>query len=114
MSGGVRGDGVTFYHSTRVIRAGLLLLALCLASVSAARGQVIRSRRGQGQRVGRVVLPTPPFNPDAGILSGPRAGGKSSPKAGARRPAGRKARAKSRKPRAGTPGRPRARRGRRR
>lgn len=41
-------------------------------------------RAGQGRRIGRVTLPTPPFNPDAGIL-GDRKGRAHGPSKNARR-----------------------------
>ncbi len=52
---------------TKAATAAVLLFALLMA----AQGQYVRLHRGaQGRRVGRITLPTPPFNPDAGILNG--------------------------------------------
>lgn len=98
-------------HTTRVISAGMLL-ALCLTLDMAAHGQVVRSRVGRGQRVGGVVLPTPPYNPNAGVLSSPRARRRSSAKPAERREVGRHARAGKRNPKPVTPRRRRVRRGR--
>lgn len=100
-----------FNHSTRVISAAVLL-AFCLMLDATAHGQVVRSRVGRGQRVGGIVLPTPPYNPDAGVLSSPRSRGRSSAKPAERRAVGRNARAGKRKPRPVTPRRRRVRRGR--
>ena len=57
-------------HFTKLVVAAVLSLIFSTAAGSAARGQVLTGRDGQGRgRVSRVVLPTPPFNPDAGILT---------------------------------------------
>ena len=77
---------------TRATTAALLLLVFFAELPGPARGQgvgVYRSRRGR--RVGRVTLPTPPFNPDAGILNSH--GGHGLPKAARRRSTRRRVRA---------------------
>src|ERR1044071_7420715 len=66
--------------------AGLMLLALLLETVAPARGQAVGVFRApQGRRVGRVRLPTPPFNPDAGILDSRTRPARATHKAAARR-----------------------------
>lgn len=56
---------------TKAATSAVLLFTLLIGSHTAAQGQGVRLYRGgQGRRVGRVTLPTPPFNPNAGILSG--------------------------------------------
>lgn len=57
-------------------------------------------------------MPTPPYNPNAGVLSSPRARRRSSAKPAERREVGRHARAGKRKPKPVTPRRRRVRRGR--
>jgi hypothetical protein len=52
-----------------------LLFTFSLELCVPARGQLIGVGRARGRRVGRVVLPTPPFNPDAGILDSPKGRG---------------------------------------
>ena len=99
-----------FDYSTRVIAAGLLL-AFCVTLETTTHGQLIRGRVGRGQRVGDVVLPTPPYNPNAGVLGSPRARRRPAAKPAERRTVGRKAGAGKRKPRPATPRRRRARRG---
>lgn len=65
---------------TQAATAVLLLLFFMLPSAP-ARGQDIGLHPGRrGRRVGRVTLPTPPFNPDAGILGGRKGRGHISPK----------------------------------
>ena len=54
-----------------------LSLVFSLGPGAPARGQLIGVGRARGRRVGRVVLPTPPFNPDAGILDGPHSHGRN-------------------------------------
>ena len=57
-------------HSTKLVMAAVLSLIFSMAAGIPARGQVLIGRDGQGRgRVGRVVLPTPPFKPDACILT---------------------------------------------
>jgi hypothetical protein len=69
---------------TGAASAAVLLFVLFLESPGTALGQGVGGYRGrQGRRVGRVTLPTPPFNPDAGILN--KRGGHDSPKATRRR-----------------------------
>ena len=98
---------------TRLAAAAVLLFAFFLVSAAPARGQgggVYRGR--QGRRVGRVILPTPPFNPNAGILDSGKGRGRDSPKTAPRRSVGRRKHADSRNPLPGTPRRRRVRRGR--
>jgi hypothetical protein len=71
----------------RVAAAFVMLCVLLLVSPAPARGQGVGIYRGrQGRRVGRVTLPTPPFNPDAGILGSRKGRVDASPKAAPRRP----------------------------
>ena len=72
-----------------------------------ARGQIVRGGLGKGRRVGRVTLPTPPYNPDAGILSEPKGRSRNSPKAAPRRSAKRHIKINNRNP---NPRKPRKRR----
>lgn len=83
---------------TKATTAAVLTFVLLTAGCAAAQGQDIGTYRGrQGRRVGRVTLPTPPFNPDAGILN-KRKGRKAGPtKAAMRRPTRRNTRAANRK-----------------
>jgi hypothetical protein len=53
-----------------------LSLVFSLGPGAPARSQMIEVGGTRGRRVGRVVLPTPPFNPDAGILDGPKSHGR--------------------------------------
>jgi hypothetical protein len=56
---------------TRAAAAAVLLFVFFIESPGIARGQGVGVYRGrQGRRVGGVTLPTPPFNPNAGILDG--------------------------------------------
>lgn len=98
-----------FTHTTKVISAGILLI-FCLTPGIAPQGQVIRSRARQ--RVGRVALPTPPFNPNAGVLGSPKARGRTAAADAPRRPVKRGVGASNRNPRPGTPRKRRVRRGR--
>lgn len=94
---------------TGAATAAVLLFVFFMESPDAARGQGVGVYRGrQGRRVGRVTLPTPPFNPNAGILESSGARGKDSPRATRRRSARRGAKAAGQ----GTPRRRRVRRGR--
>jgi hypothetical protein len=71
---------------TRAATAAVLLFVLFMASPVTARGQGVGVYSGrQRRRVGRVTLPTPPFNPNAGILDKRAARGHDSPKATRRR-----------------------------
>lgn len=109
------------HKSTSVMRrfiicAGVLLFVFCLESPGSARGRNPGVYRGrQGRRVGRVTLPTPPFNPDAGVLDNRGGRGHKPPKtrrhrstrrsvkpAGHGTPHGRRVRRKH-QPRHGTP-----------
>jgi hypothetical protein len=67
---------------TGAAAAAVLLFVFFAESPGAPRVQGVGVYRGrQGRRVGRVTLPTPPFNPDAGILGRRGARGHDSPKA---------------------------------
>jgi len=71
-----------------------VLCVLFLVSPAPARGQSVGLYRvRQGRRVGSVTLPTPPFNPNAGILDGGKGRGRKAPKAVQRRSPGRGKRA---------------------
>jgi hypothetical protein len=75
---------------TRAAAAAVLLLVFFAASPGTARGQgggVYRGR--QGRRVGGVTLPTPPYNPNAGVLDRRVGRVRDSPKAARRPPARR-------------------------
>ena len=75
-----------FRHSTRLVVAAVMSLIFTMAAGVTARGQVPTGRVGQGRgRVGRVVLPTPPFNPDAGVLTPTNIRHRTSTKATQRR-----------------------------
>ena len=96
----------------RAATVAVLLFAFFLELPAPARGQgigIYRSR--QGRRIGRVTLPTPPFNPNAGILDSGKGRGRNSPKVVPRRSVGRSKHADNRIPLPGTPRRRRVRRG---
>jgi len=94
---------------TRAATAAVLLFVFFMESPVPARGQGVGVYRGrQGRRVGRVTLPTPPFNPNAGILDSGGRRGHDSPKTTQRRSTRRSVKAAGR----GTPRRRRVRRGR--
>lgn len=77
--------------------AFVALLIFMLASPAHVRGQGVGVNRVmQKRRVGRVTLPTPPFNPDAGILGGGKARTRKAPKHARRRASQRGARAATR------------------
>lgn len=97
------------------VKTCALLLAVCLALDSLAYGQWVGRGYGrrQGRREGGIVLPTPPFNPDAGILRSRKGRVRNTSKPSPRRAASQ-ADAGNRPPRPGTPRRRRARRGRHR
>lgn len=96
---------------TRVATAAVLLFVFFLESPAPARGQGIGVYRGrQGRRVGRVTLPTPPFNPDAGILNSDGRRGRDSTKNTPRRKAVSNVKAANRNPIQRTPRRRKARR----
>ena len=99
---------------TKAVTAAALLIVFSLAASVLTSGQVTPGRGRQGRRVGGVVLPTAPFNPDAGILNGPKTRRGTSTKVTARRPVNRSARAGSRNPRPSTPRKRRVGRGRQR
>jgi hypothetical protein len=70
----------------RAATAAVLLFVFFMESPGTARGQGVGVYRGrQGRRVGRVALPTPPFNPHAGILDGRVGSRHDSPKTTRRR-----------------------------
>jgi hypothetical protein len=86
----------------KVAAACVLLFVLFLESPAAARGQGTGVyRRGQGRRVGGVTLPTPPFNPDAGILNSRRGRGRNRTKVTPRRPVRRSVKPGKRNPNPG-------------
>ena len=96
-----------------IAAAFVVLFVLFLDSPAPARSQGIGVYRvRQGRKVGRVTLPTPPFNPDAGILDGDKGRGRKSTKAAPRRSLGRGKHPSNRNPLPGTPRRRRVRRGR--
>lgn len=97
-------------HQTKIVTACVLMLFFSQAVSLPARGQVM-ARGDQKRRIGRVALPTPPFNPDAGILNSPKTRRSTSSKATARRPNQRSVRAGNRNPLPGTPRKRRVRRG---
>ncbi|MET0648955.1 MAG: hypothetical protein ABW208_20285 [Pyrinomonadaceae bacterium] len=79
---------------TRAAAAAVLLFVFLLETPVPARGQGVGIYRGrQGRRVGRIPLPTPPFNPNAGVLDSRDGRGKDSPKTTRRRPARRSVKA---------------------
>lgn len=91
-------------HSNKLIMAAFLFIFFSVAASVSARGQVTAGRIGQGRRVGKVVLPTPPFNPDAGILTRPKTRSSStSTKPAPHRTTNRRVRAGNRNPRPRTP-----------
>jgi hypothetical protein len=59
---------------SKAVSTAALLITLVLAGGAVARGQLIRVDKGR--RVGRVILPTPPFNPDAPVLDDERGRGR--------------------------------------
>lgn len=78
----IKGMGGAFI--TLLMVAGMSLAA---GFTAPARGQDLGVYRGrQGRRVGGVKLPTPPFNPDAGILGSGGVSRRGSPKAAPRKP----------------------------
>ncbi|MCA1592891.1 MAG: hypothetical protein LC754_09625 [Acidobacteria bacterium] len=93
----------------RIVFLLVLAMALDIPAHSQVMGRI--GGRGQGRREGRIVLPTPPFNPDAGILSGPASRRRNQPKAAPPRAVNRRVHADNRNPRPGTPRRRRVRRG---
>ncbi|MDQ3803391.1 MAG: hypothetical protein M3416_05995 [Acidobacteriota bacterium] len=94
------------------VKTCVLLLVFCLALDSLAYGQWVGRGHGrrQGRREGGIVLPTPPFNPDAGILRSRKGRARHTSKPAPRRAATRQA--DNRNPHPGTPRRRRGRRGR--
>jgi hypothetical protein len=76
----------------RLIKAGaacVMLIVLFSQSSVYARGQQVGIFRApRGRRVGTVRLPTPPFNPDAGVLDRRGRRAHDSHKTTARRPRG--------------------------
>lgn len=99
--------------SLRLVAAALILFVLLSESAAPARGQDVGSlRTPQGRRVGRIRLPTPPFNPDAGILNSRRGRARTPRKTTARRSPRRSVKATNRNPRPGTPRKRRVRRSR--
>lgn len=90
---------------TKPAGACFLMLALCLTLGSSAFGQWAGGGygRGQGRREGGIVLPTPPFNPDAGILRGRKGRARGGPGPAPRRAVVRRAGAGKRSRRPVTP-----------
>jgi hypothetical protein len=89
-------------RSRKLVMAAILSFIFSVAAGIPARGQVLTGRVGQGRgRVGRVALPTPPFNPDAGILTRAKTPPATSTKATSRRrrPINRRVKAGNRNPR---------------
>ena len=76
---------------TTLAAAAAVLLCVCMLEPAVpAHAQGVGVYRGrQGRRVGRIPLPTPPFNPNAGILDSRGARKQESPKTTRRRPARR-------------------------
>lgn len=99
-------------HHTKAMTAGIMMFILFLTEGLPAHSQVTGERGGRGRRIGGVVLPTAPFNPDAGILNAPKARRASTSKVVSRRPNSNKAKISNRHPRPGTPRKRRVRRGR--
>jgi hypothetical protein len=99
---------------TKTTKTVIWLLLFFLMAEIPTYSQGIRGRygRGQGRREGSIVLPTPPFNPDAGILRSPKGRGRNMPKVTPRRSINPKLNVNNRNPRPGTPRRRRIRRGR--
>ncbi|HEY6190567.1 MAG TPA: hypothetical protein VIW80_23145 [Pyrinomonadaceae bacterium] len=88
-----------------------LLLLFPVAEIPLhAQGIGGRYGRRQGRREGSIVLPTPPFNPNAGILSRPNGRGRNSPKVTPRRSVRRRPAVSNRNPHPTTPRRRRVRR----
>ena len=105
----VEGESRLNQRLTRVVTAAVLLCVFFLELPAPARGQGIGVYRGrQGRRVGRVTLPTPPFNPNAGILNSDGRRGRDSTKNTPRRTAAGGVKAGKRNPTRRTPRRRRA------
>ena len=100
-----------FSHPHQIFTTGILLLVFSITAGLPARGQVPVRRNGQDRRVGGIILPTPPFNPDAGILNSPKTRRGTSSSATPRRQSKRSVKAGKRNPRPGTPRKRRVRRG---
>ena len=90
-------------HHTKAITAGIMVFIFFVAEGLSAHIQVTGERAGRGRRVGGVVLPTAPFNPDAGILNAPKSRRVPPSKAVSRRPNSSKAKLGNRHPRPVTP-----------
>jgi hypothetical protein len=98
---------------TRVATAIAILFVFLVESSVPVAGQGVGVYRGmQRRRVGRVTLPTPPFNPNAGILDSRGGRGHDSPNTALRRQSRSGVKAANRNPYPGTPRRRRVRRGR--
>lgn len=64
----------------------VVLLLILLLPPTPARGQDVGGYRvGRGRRIGGITLPTPPFNPHAGILGDRKRRGRDSLKPAPRR-----------------------------
>lgn len=81
---------------TKAAAYAVLLLLLLLPPAPVQGQEVGVYRPTQGRRVGSVTLPTPPFNPHAGILGSRRGRGADSRKAAPRRAARRRGKATNR------------------
>ncbi|HEX8473066.1 MAG TPA: hypothetical protein VF666_03470 [Pyrinomonadaceae bacterium] len=90
-------------HPSKVVTSAVLLLVFSLCASVPASGQVVLGRGGNGRRVGRIVLPTPPYNPDAGVINSPKTRRTTSTDAAPRRTAKRSAKSVKRNPRRATP-----------
>ena len=107
----VEGESRLNQRLTRVVTAAVLLCVFLLELPAPARGQGVGVYRGrQGRRVGGVTLPTPPFNPNAGILNGSSGRGRDAAKNKRRRSTGSSVKAGNRNPAPRTPRRRRVRR----
>jgi hypothetical protein len=98
---------------TKAATTSVLVMLFSLSMLIPVQSQLVGGglRRRQGRREGRIVLPTPPFNPNAGVLGSPRGRGSNSPKVKPRRSISRRAHANQGNRRPGTPRRRRVRRG---
>ncbi|HVF48553.1 MAG TPA: hypothetical protein VNA19_00620 [Pyrinomonadaceae bacterium] len=79
-----------------------MLVVFSLSLLATVEGQSIGGvfrRRGQGRREGGIRLPTPPFNPNAGVLRSPKGDNRDAPKTTTRRSTKRRTNASKRSPR---------------
>lgn len=100
-----------FQRLARAAAAAALLTVFFVALHAPAQGQGIGVYRGrQGRKVGSVTLPTPPFNPNAGILNGRAGRRRETPKSTSRRKPATSVKAANRRHTRTTHGRRRVRR----